>query len=300
MTNPISELFGIRYPLVMGGISPNPTLGAVVSNAGGLGCIEGVMPPDGLREAIRRFRELSDKPFSINFPLAQGSPETTAEKAKVVIEEQVPVVITSAGNPKLLTAQLKEAGITVAHVVASTYHAKKAVDAGVDCLIAEPTESGGYRGEHEISMMVLIPSVRRTNPDIPLVAAGTVADRAGIVAVMALGADGVQLGTRLVVTKEATYPDHVAKLILAADDTSTMSADGRIRPRISKPEFAEAVLGTSSKRTQMGQVAALIDEVVSVEDVFRELFDGGQEHAQQVVSRFGEIAQPLLTTKHIR
>ena len=291
MTNSVCALFGIRYPLVMGGITPNPDLGVVVSNAGGLGCIEGVMPPDGLREAIRRFREQSDKPFSVNFPLAQGNPELTEAKAQVVIEEQVPVVITSAGNPKVLTGQLKENGLTVAHVVASTYHAKKAAEAGVDCLIAEPTESGGYRGEHEISMMVLIPSIRRAIPNVPLVAAGTVADRVGIVAVMALGAAGVQLGTRLVATKEATYPDHVNKLILAADDTSTMSAEGRIRPRISKPDFAEAVLGDSSKRTQMGQVAALIDEIVSVEDVFRELFDGGQELAGEVASRFEEIAQ---------
>ena len=293
MSNPVCDLFGIRYPLVMGGITPKPELGIVVSNAGGLGCIEGVMPADGLRAAIQEFRSKSDKPFSINFPLAMGSPEMTAEKAKVCVEEQVPVVITSAGNPKILTAQLKEGGITVGHVVASTYHARKAADAGVDCLIAEPTESGGYRGEQEIAMMVLIPAVRRALPDIPLVACGTVADRVGIVAVMALGADGVQLGTRLMVTKEAaaSYGDHVAKLVLAADDTSTMSAEGRIRPRISKPEFAEEVLGTSSKRTQMGQVAALIDEVVSVKDVFRELFEGGPELAREVIAKFDEIAQ---------
>lgn len=291
MSNVICDLFGIRYPLLMGGITPKTELGSVVSNAGGLGCIEGIMPADGLREAIREFRSKSDKPFSINFPLAQGSPEMTAEKAKVCIEERVPVVITSAGNPKMLTAQLKEGGITVGHVIASTYHARKAVDAGVDCLIAEPTESGGYRGEHEIAMMVLIPSVRRAVPDIPLVACGTVADRAGMVAVMALGADGVQLGTRLLATKEAagSYGDHVAKLVLAADDTSTMSAEGRIRPRISKPEFAEAVLGVSNKRTQMGQVAALIDTVVSVEDVFRELFDGGAEQARAVSSKLEEL-----------
>ncbi len=292
MSNAVCELFGIRYPLVMGGITPNPELGSVVSNAGGLGCIEGIMQADGLRDAIREFRSKSDKPFSINFPLAQGNPEMNAEKVKVCIEEKVPVVITSAGNPKMLTAPLKAGGITVGHVVASTYHARKAVDAGVDCLIAEPTESGGYRGEHEISMMVLIPSVRRTLPDIPLVACGTVADRAGIVAVMALGADGVQLGTRLMVTKEAagSYGDHVAKLVLAADDTSTMSAEGRIRPRISKPDFAEQVLGVSNKRTQMGQVSALISEVVSVEDVFRELFEGGREHATEVTAKFDEIA----------
>ncbi|MCH7811385.1 MAG: nitronate monooxygenase [Chloroflexi bacterium] len=233
---------------------------------------------------------MSDQPFSVNMPLALGNPEQTNERAQVVIDERVPVVITSAGNPKLLTQKFKESGLTVAHVVAGTYHAQKAADAGVDAVIAEPTESGGYRGQNEISMMVLIPGIRRVLPDIPLVAAGTVADRAGIVAVMALGADGVQLGTRLVATKEASYPDHVHKLILAADETSTMSADGRIRPRISKPEFAEAVLGVKNKRTQMGQVAALIDEIVSVQEVVRELFDVGHELAQDVAHRFEEIS----------
>ena len=140
-------------------------------------------------------------------------------------------------------------------------------------------------------MMVLIPAIRRALSDLPLVAAGAVADRAGIVAVMALGADGVQLGTRLVATHEARYPDHVHKLILAADETSTMSAEGRIRPRVSKPEFAEQVLGTASKRTQMGQVAALISEIVSVEDVVRELFEGGLEHASAVAGRFESLRE---------
>ncbi len=293
MGNSVCELYGIQYPLVMGGITPQPELGAAVSNAGGLGCIEGIAPLETMREQIRAFRELSDKPFSVNFPLAMGSPEQVQERAKIVIEEKVPAVITSAGSPKILTAMLKANGIIVAHVVAGVSHAKKAADAGVDALIAEPTESGGYRGANEISMMVLIPAVRRAIPDLPLVAAGTVADRAGIVAVMALGADGVQLGTRLVATKEAkdAYPDHVNKLILAADDTSTMSAEGRIRPRISKPEFAEAVLGTNSKRTQMGQVSALIDEIVTVEQVFDELFQGGEKLAEDVALRMKQLTQ---------
>lgn len=293
MGNSVCELYGIRYPLVMGGITPQPELGAAVSNAGGLGCIEGIAPLETMREQIRAFRELSDKPFSVNFPLAMGSPEQVQERAKIVIEEKVPAVITSAGSPKILTKMLKENGIIVAHVVAGISHARKAAEAGVDAIIAEPTESGGYRGANEISMMVLIPAVRRAIPDLPLVAAGTVADRAGIVAVMALGADGVQLGTRLVATKEAkdAYPDHVNKLILAADDTSTMSAEGRIRPRISKPEFAEAVLGTNSKRTQMGQVSALIDEIVTVEQVFDELFQGGEKLAEDVALRMKQLTQ---------
>jgi enoyl-[acyl-carrier protein] reductase II len=296
--NPVCSLFEIQYPLVMGGITPQPELGAAVSNAGGLGCIEGIAPLETMREQIRTFRELSDKPFSINFPLAMGAPEQVQERAKIVIEEKVPVVITSAGSPKILTGMLKEHGIIVAHVVAGISHAKKAAEAGVDALIAEPTESGGYRGANEISMMVLIPAVRRALPDLPLIAAGTVADRAGMVAVMALGADGVQLGTRLVATEEAknAYPEHVNKLILAADDTSTMSAEGRIRPRISKPEFAEAVLGTNSKRTQMGQVAALIDEIVTVDQVFAELFQGGEQLAEEVAARLKQLSQVGQTT----
>ena len=296
--NPVCALFGIQYPLVMGGITPKPELGAAVSNAGGLGCIEGIAPLETMREQIRTFQALSDKPFSINFPMAMGSPDQVQERAKVVIEEKVPVVITSAGSPKILTGMLKEHGIIVAHVVAGISHANKAAEAGVDAVIAEPTESGGYRGVNEISMMVLIPAVRRALPDFPLIAAGTVADRAGMVAVMALGADGVQLGTRLVATQEAkdAYPEHVNKLILAADDTSTMSADGRIRPRISKPEFAEAVLGTNSKRTQMGQVAALIDRIVTVDQVFEELFHGGEQLAEDLAARMKQLSQVGQTT----
>ncbi len=174
----------------------------------------------------------------------------------------------------------------------------KAAEAGVDVLIAEPTESGGYRGANEIAMMVLVPAVARAVPDIPLVAAGSVADRAGLVAVMALGAEGVQLGTRLMVTREGAevFPDHVAKLVLAADDTATMSATGATRPRVSKPELAERVLGDARKRAQMGQVAALIDDVPSVAEVIRELFEGGAARAHEVASQLdrlaGEVARP--------
>ncbi len=289
--NRVCALFDIRYPLVMGAITPKPALGAIVSNAGGLGCIEGISSPEALRTQIRSFRELSDAPFSVNFPLAYGDSEKVQARVDVAVDERVPVVITSAGNPKLLTGRLKEHGITVAHVVASIAHARKAADAGVDALIAEPTESGGYRGANEISMMVLIPGVKRAVPELPLIAAGTVADRAGMVAVTALGADGVQIGTRLVATVEAldAFGDYVHELILAADDTSTESATGKTRPRVTKPEFVEAVLGTRSKRMQMGQVAALIDEIQTVAEVFEELFAGGPAHAQEVAARLQAV-----------
>ena len=290
--NRVCSLFGIRLPLLMGAITPKPQLGAVVSAAGGLGCIEGISSARKLREQIREFRTLSDAPFSVNFPLAFGDPALVEARAKVALEEKVPVVMTSAGSPKLLTATFQAEGIRVAHVIAGVAHAHKAAEAGVDALIAEPTESGGYRGANEISMMVLIPAVARAIPEIPLIAAGSVMDRAGLVAVMALGAEGVQLGTRLLVTREGAevFPKYTHQLILAADDTSTMSATGATRPRVSKPELAERVLGNSKKRAQMGQVAALIDDVPSVAEVIAELFEGGPHHAQEVADALQQIA----------
>lgn len=290
--NRVCSLFGIRLPLVMGAITPRPQLAAVVSNAGGLGCIEGISTPEKLREQIRAFRKLSDAPFSVNFPLAFGDPGLVEARAQVAVEERVPVVITSAGSAKRFTATLQAEGIRVAHVIAGLAHARKAAEAGVDALIAEPTESGGYRGAHEISMMVLLPAVSRALPDLPLIAAGSVADRAGLVAVMALGAEGVQLGTRLVVTREGAevFPEYIHQLILAAGDTDTMSATGPTRPRVSRPELAERVLGDSRKRAQMGQVAALIDDVPSVAEVIAELFAGGPAYAREVAASLQRLS----------
>ncbi len=289
MTNRVTEALSIRYPLVMGGISREPRLAAAVSEAGGLGCLSGNTIAEQLRANIRALRELTDQRFCVNFPLATSPAPQLQEKMAVITEERVPVVVTSAGSPGAWTEHLHAAGCLVAHVVPTVYHARKAQAAGVDVVIAEPIESGGYRGESEVAMMILIPAIRRALPDMPLVAAGAIADRFGYVAAAALGADGIQLGTRLVATQEAEFPEHYAQLIVAAEDTSTTSAEGRIRPRISKPEFAERVLG-ENKRIQMGQVAALIDSVVSVEEVFREIFHGGAEHARRVADDLAALA----------
>jgi len=291
MRNRISELFGIRYPVVMGAVSQEPELGAAVSEAGGLGCLAGALiAPDKLRERIRRFRELTNKPFAVNFPIVLTPEKQIEEKMRMMIDEQVPVVVTSAGSPKIWTKVLQDGGCKVAHVLPTLYHATKAVDAGVDAVIAEPAESGGYRGEHEVSMMVLIPAIRRAFPDMPLVAAGAVADGAGMAAVMALGADGVQLGTRFIATLEARSAEHIQKLILAATDTSTMSAEGRVKPRIARPEFAEAVLG-EPKRVQMGQVSALITHIASVPEVFQALIDGGLERSRSVTQELEALVR---------
>lgn len=290
MSNRVCELFNIRYPIVMGAISQTPELAAAVSNAGGLGCMAGAAaPPPLLRERIRKFRDLSDRPFSINFPIVLTPEKELPGKMEVMLEERVPVVITSAGNPKLWTKYLQDGGVRVAHVLPTLYHAKKAVEAGVDAIIAEPAESGGYRGEQEVSMMVLIPAIARAFPNVPLVAAGAVADGAGLAAVMALGAEGVQLGTRFIATVEANAAPHVHKLILAATDTSTMSAEGRVKPRVNRPELAEEVLG-ESKRTQMGQVSALIDSIKTVEEVMHDLVHGAAETAARLEAATRELA----------
>jgi enoyl-[acyl-carrier protein] reductase II len=291
MTNRVCQLFGVRYPVVMGAISAVPELAAAVSNAGGLGCVAGAGAPTPLlREKIRKLRDLTDKPFCINFPIVLTPEKDLPPKMELMLEEHVPVVVTSAGNPKLWTKYLKDGGCRVAHVLPTLYHARKAVEAGVDAIIAEPAESGGYRGEQEVSMMVLIPAIRRAFPDMPLLAAGAVADGAGFAAVMALGGEGVQLGTRFIMTVESNAPEHVRRLILAATDTSTMSAEGRVKPRVNRPELAEEVLG-ESKRTQMGQVSALIDSVITVEAVLRELIDGGAARANEVAAALNELAR---------
>jgi enoyl-[acyl-carrier protein] reductase II len=288
VTNRLCSLFGIDVPVIMGGVSRFADLGVAISNAGGLGCMQGVSPMDMLREQIRRFRDATDRPFSINFPIVLTPADQIEPKMRLMVEERVPVVITSAGNPKLWTSYLKENGIRVAHVVPTLYHARKAVEGGVDAVIAEPAESGGYRGEHEVSMMVLIPAIRRAFPELPLAAAGAVADGAGMAAVMALGADGVQLGTRFIATLEANSPEPVRKLILAATDTSTMSAEGRVKPRVGKPEFAQEILG-EKRQVQMGQVAALIDEIIPVDAVMRELVEGGLRAAERARESLAEL-----------
>lgn len=288
--NPICELFGIEYPLIMGAVAATPALGIAVSEAGGLGTIAGAGgTPAQVRERIRAFQSATAKPFAINFPLSLMTADQLEEKIQICIDEGVKAVITSAGSPRILTARLKGHGIRVAHVVPSTMHAQKAADAGADAIIAEPAESGGYRGDSDVSMMVLIPSIRKALPGMPLVAAGAVADGHGLAAVFALGADGVQLGTRLIATTEAEMPPHYHKLILAAKDTSTASAEGRIRPRVAKAEFAQEVLG-EVKRAQMGQVSALIDDVAPVREVIARIFREAAEASRSNATALSHFA----------
>lgn len=204
--NRISSLFGIQYPIIQGGMvwCSGWKLASAVSNAGGLGLIgSGSMYPDVLREHIRKCRAATGKPFGVNIPLMYPQIE---EIMNIVVEEGVKIVFTSAGNPKTWTGWLKERGITVAHVVSSSKFAMKCEEAGVDAIVAEGFEAGGHNGWEETTTLCLIPAVREATT-LPLIAAGGIGTGEAIFALMALGAEGVQMGTRFALTDESSASD---------------------------------------------------------------------------------------------
>lgn len=193
--NSITSLFNIKYPIIQGGMIWNSgyKLASAVSNAGGLGLIgAGSMYPEVLREHIRKCQKATSKPFGVNVPMLYPNVE---EILKIIVEEGVKIVFTSAGNPKTWTPYLKENGLTVVHVVSSSVFALKAQEAGVDAIVAEGFEAGGHNGREETTTLTLIPMVKK-KIKIPLIAAGGIATGRGMLAAMVLGADGVQMGSR--------------------------------------------------------------------------------------------------------
>lgn len=218
--NRISSLFGIQYPIIQGGMvwCSGWKLASAVSNAGGLGLIgSGSMYPDVLREHIRKCRAATDKPFGVNIPLMYPQIE---EIMNIVVEEGVKIVFTSAGNPKTWTGWLKERGITVAHVVSSSKFAMKCEEAGVDAIVAEGFEAGGHNGREETTTLCLIPAVREATT-LPLIAAGGIGTGEVIFALMALGAEGVQMGTRFALTDESSASDIFKEYCLRLNEGDT-------------------------------------------------------------------------------
>jgi enoyl-[acyl-carrier protein] reductase II len=214
----ISELLKIEYPIVQGGMAwvANASLAAAVSNGGGLGLIAGgSMPPELLREEIAKTRSLTDKPFGVNIMLMSPF---AADLAQVVIEEQVPVVTTGAGSPGKWIEPWKKAGITVIPVVASVAYARRMESLGADAVVAEGTEAGGHIGD--ITTMVLIPQICDA-VKLPVIAAGGIADGRGVAAAIMLGAEGVQVGTRFLVSDECTIHEYYKHLVLKARDIDT-------------------------------------------------------------------------------
>ena len=304
----ICDLLGIEYPIIQGGMAwvANAELAAAVSAAGALGLISpnAGMALEGnvvehLRSQIRRAKGLTDKPFGVNLPIQ--TPEIK-DLIDVIIEEGVKVVTTSAGNPALYTGVFKEAGVKVFHVVASVRHAKGAERHGVDAVIAEGYEAGGHNGVDELPAMVLVPQVVDA-VDVPVVAAGGIADARGLVAALALGADGIQMGTRFVATHECVAHPNFKDAIVKANDAGTVITGRKLGPaRILTGEFASkmlelegrgatpeellAFIGMARARTAeldgdlvdgeayCGAIAGMIEEIVSAGDVVRSIVDG--------------------------
>ena len=235
--NKITALFKIKYPIIQGGMIWNSgyKLASAVSNAGGLGLIgAGSMYPEVLREHIQKCKKATSQPFGVNVPMLYPNIE---EIMKIIVEEGVKIVFTSAGNPKTWTSHLKENGITVVHVVSSSVFALKAQDAGVDAVVAEGFEAGGHNGREETTTLTLIPMVRE-KIKIPLIAAGGIATGHGMLAVMVLGADGVQVGSRFAASIESSAHVNFKETVINAKEGDTQLTLKELAPvRLIKNKF---------------------------------------------------------------
>ncbi len=282
--NRVANLFGIRYPVVSGGMvwCSGWRLAAAVSEAGGLGLIgSGSMTPELLREHIRKCRNATDKPFGVNVPLMYRYAEQIMH---VIADEGVPVVFTSAGNPKTWTGFLHDAGCKVAHVVSSSRFALKSRDAGVDAVVAEGFEAGGHNGREESTTMVLVPQVRSAI-EIPLIAAGGIASGEGMAAAFALGAEGVQMGTRFALTQESSASDAFKRLCIGLDEGGTMLALKKLSPtRLIRNDFYDRVAEAESRGATVEELSELLGRGRSRLGIFEGDLSEGELEIGQIAS----------------
>lgn len=287
--NPITQLLNIEYPIIQGGMAwtSGHKLVAAVSNEGGLGILgAATMYPDQLREEIRNTRKLTDKPFGINLPLVYPS---INEHIEIIIEENVPIVITSAGNPATWTAQLKENGIKVLHVVSSSKFAKKAEACGVDAVIAEGFEAGGHNGREETTTMCLIPAVRDAI-SIPLVAAGGIASGRSVAAALALGADGVQIGTAFALTKESTcHPAFKEHCIHLSEGDTKLMLKKLVPTRLAKGGFMTQVAEAESNGASKEELAQLLGKGRAKKGIYEGDLEEGELEIGQIASTINKI-----------
>lgn len=287
--NRITELFGIQYPIIQAGMiwASGWKLAAAVSNAGGLGIIgAGSMYPDVLREHIQQCKQATDKPFGVNLPLLY--PDIDKHVA-VILEEKVPIVFTSAGNPKTWTAKFKEAGVTVVHVVSSAKFALKCQDAGVDAVVAEGFEAGGHNGREETTTMCLIPAVRPAI-NIPLIAAGGIGTGRAMLAAMALGAEGVQMGSRFVCSPEASSHQAFKEVILNANEGDTVLTLKKLTPvRLIKNQFYKQVQEAEDSCATIDQLNDLLGRARAKKGMFEGDLNEGELEIGQVSAIIKEI-----------
>lgn len=300
MQNRITELFGIKYPIVQGGMIWNSgwRLASAVSNAGGLGLIgAGSMYPDILLEHIQKCKQATDKPFGVNIPMLYPNLEEIIE---IVIKEKVPIVFTSAGNPKTYTAKLQAHGIKVAHVVSSVKFALKAQEAGVDAVVAEGFEAGGHNGREETTTLTLIPMVAKVL-DIPLLAAGGIATGQAMLATMVLGADGVQVGSRFVASEESSAHEAFKQRVVESVEGETILTLKELAPvRLIKNKFYEEVAALYKESPSKEQLIELLGRARAKRGMFEGDLEQGELEIGQVSSQLdtvlpaGEIVENMM------
>lgn len=315
--NTITQLFNIKYPIIQGGMIWNSgyKLASAVSNAGGLGLIgAGSMYPEVLREHIQKCKKATNKPFGINVPMLYPNIE---EIIQIIIDEDVKIVFTSAGNPATWTSHLKENGITVVHVVSSSKFALKAQEAGVDAVVAEGFEAGGHNGREETTTLTLIPMVKE-KIKIPLIAAGGIATGRGMLATMILGADGVQMGSRFAASVESSAHENFKNTIIETGEGDTQLTLKELAPvRLIKNKFyndvqelystcpsKEALENLLGKRRakrgmfegdliegelEIGQIAGIIHKISTVEEIINSVlieFNSAKDELQKSIFKF--------------
>lgn len=285
----ITSLFDIKYPIIQAGMvwCSGWKLASAVSNKGGLGLIgAGSMYPDVLREHIQKCKEATDKPFGVNVPLLYPEIEKIMN---IIHEEGIKIVFTSAGNPATWTSWLKDRGITVVHVVPNVKLALKCEQRGVDAVVCEGFEAGGHNGKDEITSMVLIPQVADA-VNIPVIAAGGIGDGRAIAAAMALGADGVQIGSRFAVTVESSAHQHFKNAIREADDSATILTMKNLTPvRLIKNPFYEKIRQAEQRCASREELADLLGKGRAKKGIFEGDMEEGELEIGQVSGLIKDI-----------
>ena len=297
MQNRITELFGIKYPIIQAGMvwCSGWKLASAVSNAGGLGLIgSGSMHPEVLQEHIEKCKKATENPFGVNVPLMYPEIDTIME---IIKEQQVPIVFTSAGSPKTWTQSLKEQGIKVVHVVSSLKFALKSQDAGVDAVVAEGFEAGGHNGREETTTLCLIPMIA-DKIEIPLIAAGGIASGRSMLAAMALGADGVQIGSRFAATTESSAHEHFKQMIVEASEGSTELTLKKLAPaRLLKNPFYHQVKKAEMAGAEPEELRELLGRGRAKKGMFEGDLEEGELEIGQIAATINDI-QPAAEVVH--
>ena len=293
--NRICELFGIQHPIIQGGMvwCSGWKLAAAVSNAGALGLLgAGSMHPETLIEHIEKMKKATSKPWGINVPLMYPEIDRLMD---IIIEHDVKIVCTSAGSPKKYTARLQQAGIKVAHVVASSLFAKKCEEAGVDAVVAEGFEAGGHNGREETTTMTLIPAVRKAT-SLPLIAAGGIGSGQAMMAAMALGAEGVQVGTLFALAQESSASEAFKQKCIGIGEGDTMLCLKKISPtRLVKNDIYKRIHEAENK----GADAAALKEIIGNAAAKRGIFEGDTDNGLIEIGQVAAMVDRVMTAEEI-